>query len=168
MNQDVMKEALFSGIWGTCGPWEDRSAALISASLGEGWHTVLTYSGAAAKKVFQIYERMGYPYPPKDLVKILRIVYTSNHRSSESYHPENETDNDSYQNQPAEICGAICTTDPKLYEIFYAIHHCGHKPGISATVDLSSETVLGGDMRISEWQAIQIYENEGGYYVEQL
>ena len=49
-------------------------------------------------------------------------------------------------------------TPEELYEIFYQIHHCGHRPGIGATVDLSEETVVGGDMRITEWQASELLE----------
>lgn len=54
------------------------------------------------------------------------------------------------------ICGAAVTGETEIYNDVFAWHHCGHAPGTAASI--SFDTIVGGDMRISEWQALQVME----------
>ena len=132
MNQERLSRILASGIWGTCGPTEDLAVKKLCEKLGQDdqpLFAVLTYSYAAAEEILDVAKRMAL-CNEKDPVTLKNFGFA----------------------------GAILTSDESLYEIFYQIHHCGHRPGISATVDLSKETIVGGDMRITEWQAAELLE----------
>ena len=133
MKPEMMENILASGIWGTCGPIEDLATQKLCEKLsdkGRRIYAVLTYSHAAAEEILSVAKRMG----------ILK-------------------EDDPAYPMDFGYCGAIITPRQSLYEIFYQIHHCGHKPGISATVDMSEETIVGGDMRITEWQAAELLES---------
>ena len=131
MNQERLSHILSSGIWGTCGPMEDLAAKKLCEKLSKDQplFAVLTYSYAAAEEILDVAKRMALCSEKKPVT--LRDF---------------------------GFAGAILTPDESLYEIFYQIHHCGHRPGIGATVDMSEETVVGGDMRITEWQAAELLE----------
>ncbi len=131
MNQEKLSRILSSGIWGTCGPTEDLAAKKLCEKISQDkpLFAVLTYSYAAAEEILIVAKRMGL-CSEKNPVTLKDFGFA----------------------------GTILTPDKSLYEIFYQIHHCGHRPGIGATVDLSEETVVGGDMRITEWQAAELLE----------
>lgn len=54
------------------------------------------------------------------------------------------------------ICGAAVTDREETYNLLFAWHHCGHTPG--TTESFSFDELIGGDMRVSEWQAIEAIE----------
>lgn len=54
------------------------------------------------------------------------------------------------------VCGAAVTDKEDTYLSLFAWHHCGHSPG--TTESFTFGTILGGDMRVSEWQAIEAME----------
>lgn len=54
------------------------------------------------------------------------------------------------------ICGAAVTGREEVYNNLFAWHHCGHMPGVAES--FSFDKILGGDMRVSEWQAIEAIE----------
>ena len=54
------------------------------------------------------------------------------------------------------VCGGAVTGREEIYRSLFAWHHCGHAPGTADS--LSFDQILGGDMRVSEWQAIAAME----------
>ncbi len=54
------------------------------------------------------------------------------------------------------VCGAAVTGTEENYESVFAWHHCGHAPGTGSSI--SFDRIAGGDMRVSEWQAIEAME----------
>lgn len=54
------------------------------------------------------------------------------------------------------ICGAAATGSQEVYVSLFGWHHCGHAPGTAES--FSFDKILGGDMRVSEWQAIEAME----------
>lgn len=133
MKQKMLESILTSGVWGTCGPIEELATKKLCEMLSapdRQMYAVLTYSSDAAKEILEVARKMGL-CKRDDPVYFLNLHYV----------------------------GAIITPDKSLYEIFYQIHHCGHRPGIGATVDLSEENIVGGDMRITEWQAAEFLES---------
>ncbi len=52
-------------------------------------------------------------------------------------------------------CGCAVVGREDDYASVFAWHHCGHAPGTGAS--LSFEEVVGGDMRVTEFQAIETY-----------
>lgn len=54
------------------------------------------------------------------------------------------------------ICGAAVTSQEETYASLFAFHHCGHAPG--TTEAFCFDEIIGGDMRVSEWQAIEAME----------
>ena len=54
----------------------------------------------------------------------------------------------------AGLAGAVLTDDEELFELFYAYHNCGRPQGDGAT--LSFDSIIGGDLRIAEWQSALI------------
>ncbi len=49
------------------------------------------------------------------------------------------------------LAGAAVTDSDELFELLYAYHNCGRPQGDGAT--LSFDSIMGGDLRIAEWQA---------------
>ncbi|MBO4887013.1 MAG: hypothetical protein J5589_01700 [Firmicutes bacterium] len=133
MNEERLESILTSGVWGTCGPIEKLATKKLCDKLSEPGRpvfTVLTYSYSAAEEILSIAKRMG-------------LI----------------SEDDPAYPMDFGFAGAVVTPSVSLYEFFYQIHHCGHRPGIGATVDLSEETIVGGDMRITEWQAGELLES---------
>lgn len=52
--------------------------------------------------------------------------------------------------------GAVVTDCRKLFDGAYAAHNCGRVLGEGATLNI--DEAIGGDMRITEWQAAVIYD----------
>lgn len=52
--------------------------------------------------------------------------------------------------------GAVVTDSKKLFDGAYAAHNCGRVLGEGATLNV--DEAIGGDMRITEWQAAVIYD----------
>ena len=53
------------------------------------------------------------------------------------------------------LAGAVVTDDPDWNNLFYAYHNCG-RPFGDGSNSLSFDAILGGDMRITEWQASMV------------
>jgi len=51
--------------------------------------------------------------------------------------------------------GALLTDEPRLFHIAYALHNCGRTLGEEASVFV--DKAVGGNLRITEWQAAIIY-----------
>ena len=163
MRPEILHEILVSGVWGTCGPWEDKTASLLgmlAAPLMEAVpgsvYALLTYSHAASKEILSVSERME-KQDVKDGISYMKVPLPAGYSVKGSFY-RTMIGGVAVILADFSFAGAILTTDQALYERFYQIHHCGHRPGIGATVDLSEEVILGGDMRISEWQAASLYE----------
>lgn len=54
------------------------------------------------------------------------------------------------------ICGAAVAGTKEGYLSLFAWHHCGHAAG--TTESFTFDKIVGGDMRVSEWQAIAVIE----------
>lgn len=54
------------------------------------------------------------------------------------------------------ICGAAVADKEDDYRNIFAWHHCGHAPGTAASIRF--DAIVGGDMRASEWQALETLE----------
>lgn len=54
----------------------------------------------------------------------------------------------------AGLAGAVLTDCRESFDLFYAYHNCGRPFGEGAT--LSFDAIIGGDLRIAEWQAALI------------
>lgn len=52
------------------------------------------------------------------------------------------------------LAGAIFTNSEEDFNLFYAYHNCGRPMGDGAT--LAFDQIIGGDLRIAEWQASMI------------
>ena len=52
------------------------------------------------------------------------------------------------------LAGAALTDQKENWELFYAYHNCGRPFGDGCT--LSADEILGGDLRVAEWQAALI------------
>lgn len=52
------------------------------------------------------------------------------------------------------LAGAIITDSEEDFNLFYAYHNCGRPLGDGAT--LSFDEIIGGDLRVCEWQACMI------------
>ena len=48
--------------------------------------------------------------------------------------------------------GLVTTDDPDFFDGAYAYHNCGRSLGVGSTLDM--DTIIGGDLRISEWNAV--------------
>ena len=49
------------------------------------------------------------------------------------------------------LAGAVITDDQESFDLFYAYHNCGRPLGEGST--LSFDEIIGGDLRVAEWQA---------------
>ncbi len=52
------------------------------------------------------------------------------------------------------LCGAALTDSDDDFNLFYAYHNCGRPLGEGST--LSFDAIIGGDLRVAEWQAVMI------------
>ena len=52
--------------------------------------------------------------------------------------------------------GALLTNNRKIYDGAFAAHNCGRVPGDGATLEF--DDAIGGNMRITEWQAAIIFD----------
>jgi dTDP-4-amino-4,6-dideoxygalactose transaminase len=57
---------------------------------------------------------------------------------------------------PAGLAGALAIDDKKIYSMAYAFHNCGRTPDVEDVNSLVMEDLIGGDMRIAEWQSALI------------
>ena len=170
MNRELYEKVLFSGIWGTCGPMENAASRRLSEAVSrlqpfldedQPFYSLLTYAASAARQILELYSRMT----EKPVT-----LKTEPEPASPASNPEPASLPSQWKAQAWQadgklvllmdfgFAGALVTRDPELYQTFYALHHCGHRPGIGATVDLSEESILGGDMRITEWQALALLD----------
>ena len=159
MNRELYEKVLFSGIWGTCGPMEDQACQRLSKAVSrllpfldedQPFYSLLTYAASAARQILELYSGMTEkPVTPKTEPVPLPAQW-----KAQAW----EADGKLVLLMDFGVAGALVTRDPELYQTFYALHHCGHRPGIGATVDLSEESILGGDMRITEWQALALLD----------
>ncbi len=159
MSRELYEKVLFSGIWGTCGPMEDQACQRLSEAVSrlhpfldedQPYYSLLTYAASAARQILELYSRMTEkPVTPKTEPASLPAQW-----KAQAW----QADGKLVLLMDFGFAGALVTRDPELYQTFYALHHCGHPPGIGATVDLSEESILGGDMRITEWQALALLD----------
>ena len=159
MSRELYEKVLFSGIWGTCGPMEDQACQRLSKAVSrllpildedQPFYSLLTYAASAARQILELYSRMTEkPVTPKTVPASLPAQW-----KAQAW----QADGKLVLMMDFGFAGALVTRDPELYQTFYALHHCGHRPGIGATVDLSEESILGGDMRITEWQALALLD----------
>lgn len=161
MNRELYEKVLFSGIWGTCGPMEDAASRRLSKAVSrllpfldedQPFYSLLTYAASAARQILELYSRMTEkPVTPKTEPVPASLPAQWKAQAWQA-------DGKLVLLMDFGFAGALVTRDPELYQTFYALHHCGHRPGIGATVDLSEESILGGDMRITEWQALALLD----------
>lgn len=159
MSRELYEKVLFSGIWGTCGPMEDQASQRLSEAVSrllpfldedQPFYSLLTYAASAARQILELYSRMTEkPVTPKTEPASLPSQW-----KAQAW----QADGKLVLLMDFGFAGALVTRNPELYQTFYALHHCGHRPGIGATVDLSEESILGGDMRITEWQALALLD----------
>lgn len=50
------------------------------------------------------------------------------------------------------LAAAVVTNDVENHKLFYAYHNCGRPWGVTEST-LSFDAILGGDLRVAEWQA---------------
>jgi len=54
----------------------------------------------------------------------------------------------------AGLAGAVLTDNKDYFDLFYAYHNCGRPMGVGST--LNFDQIVGGDLRVAEWQACLI------------
>lgn len=52
--------------------------------------------------------------------------------------------------------GFVCMNELSVYEGAYAYHNCGRAFGVGSSLDM--DTLVGGDMRVCEWNCVAILE----------
>ena len=161
MSRELYEKVLFSGIWGTCGPMEDQASQRLSEAVSrllpserkdQPFYSLLTYAASAARQILELYSRMTEK--PVTLKTEPVPASLPAQWKAQAW----QADGKLVLLMDFGFAGALVTRNPELYQTFYALHHCGHRPGIGATVDLSEESILGGDMRITEWQALALLD----------
>jgi len=211
MNNDMMKKALYKGVWGTIGPrfkeacqalaqksngafgilMHSKTAAYETAlrSLGICHGTAVLCSSSCDKMDSEVAVAIGaQPLFMKAISAEIAKDMLQNHSGikalvldfSEEVNLEAikevclehncalilNAGNDlsltlDYQGLYAVIfdlgiCGGAVTNSEETYNLLFAYHHCGHAPGTAASISFGG--IVGGDMRVSEFQAIEAME----------
>lgn len=179
--ESVLNEALDSGVWGTVGPYFEKACQALCYHAGSP-HALLTSSGdTALLSALRALELAGpdrtVASPPELCALLENAGYELTSNASKagatlekvpSLFPEKA---DAYHLKRGDesfaiilmfdSLGALLTNNLSAYQKSYAYHNCGRIPGVGATTDLSAETIVGGDYRITEWQAIWLLKEMG-------
>ena len=151
--QDRVWEILSSHTWGTIGPVEAEASEAIAQHFGYA-HCLLVHSQpAAVETLLRSLHRW-----PLDADEALDEVLTE--EVNARLHAIGDPKPDFSKAKPRFLvvdfrsCAAVLTDEETVYGDLFAYHHCGHRPGTGATVDGTKDSILGGDMRVTEFQAL--------------
>ena len=168
---------LSSGVWGTYGPLEKETAAKLAASKGFGY-AVLTHSFESAVqtvlRALELKHHATVAAPSEDTYLLslakkaasdMEQVVLQDEESPVVLQPGPDSITVLSQGKTAAVVsdetvlGAIFTNDRAFYERLFAYHFCGHRPETgTADPNPDSGNIVGGDMRITEWQALAVYQ----------
>ena len=151
--QDQVSRILESHTWGTIGPVEDETAAAACRYFGYS-HCLLVHSEQAAVETLL---RAMHRWPLddwSDLPAALLDLDAVLARFGHSVPEYTEETKPRFLIVDFRSLAAILTDEEDVYGDLFAYHHCGHRPGTGATVDGTKDSILGGDMRVTEFQAL--------------
>lgn len=176
--------ALSSGIWGTVGPCFEKACAMVAEKTGHAYGLLLFSTDAALSVALRALSLpTGAPIriqtgddpmdqPPEAAALVLSCGYVIGEEKTEyrlaPTDPPLKAIKKAYTLYQGDMpmasifafngAGALVTDDTAFYQKAYAYHNCGRIPGIGATTDLSAESIVGGDYRATEWQALELLE----------
>ena len=188
MNLNKVEHVRYSHTWGTTGPVEVEVAAKVAEKFGGKHcvltHSVNTAIGAAIRALEPAYGQKIYTSDNEFLKGCVRslgqqiaspdevssdddIVLTTEPLGKgkeilflgKDYDKKVDFSKVYAAVYDFGIAGAVVTDDMQDYLAIFAYHCCGRTPeAISTGVDLDHAAILGGDMRITEWQAMAVEE----------
>ncbi len=179
----TLEDILYSGVWGTYGPLEKETASRLAAKRGFRY-AVLTHSfESAVQSVLRALElsHEGSVAAPSEDAYLLALAKKAATDMDQTILPMTEDFDTLKKECPAAllpgadaveilsygkiaavvsdetVLGAIFTDDRAFYERLFAYHFCGHRPETgTADPNPDSGNIVGGDMRITEWQALAV------------
>lgn len=188
INHTKTEHVLYSHTWGTTGPVEVEVAAKVAARFGGQHcvltHSVNSAIGAALRALEPAYGQVVYT-SDNDFLKGCALSLGQKISSSDKISSNEDialtteflgkgkeilflgknydTKVDFSKIYAAVydfgIAGAVVMDEMQDYLAIFAYHCCGRTPeAISTGVDLDHAAILGGDMRITEWQAMAVEE----------
>jgi len=151
--KDRVSRILASHTWGTCGPVEDEASEALSRRFGYQ-HCLLVHSRQAAAETL-LRARQVWPLSSEEaLPSALQDLNAALVNFSDAVSACDRETKPRFLLVDLRCCAAILTDEEEIYGDLFAYHHCGHRPGTGATVDGTKDSILGGDMRITEFQAL--------------
>ncbi len=150
--QDRVWEILSSHTWGTIGPVEAEASEAIAQHFGYA-HCLLVHSQPATVETL-LRSLHRWPLDADEALDTVLAELNARLYAIGDPKPDFSKAKPRFLVVDFRSCAAVLTDEETVYGDLFAYHHCGHRPGTGATVDGTKDSILGGDMRVTEFQAL--------------